>query len=962
MTIRVRQQLLASTLLLGMAAYGAPAFAQAETEAPAAEANEEIVVTGSRIARPDIDSNVPVAVIGAAELQQDAAVNIQDTLNELPQVGVGNSRTNSNFLTSGTGVSTINLRNLGSSRTLTLVNGRRFIAGFAGDSAVDVNNIPTDFIERVEIVTGGASAVYGSEAIAGVVNFIMKDKFEGIQLRSQYNITEKGDNARYFGSLTAGTTFGADDRGSFLGNISYDKDEGLYSRDRAMSSQDCGVISGRVTCGPAAYSAFSPQGQFILTRPDGTLDEAGGTYTFDRNNNLVTGYPAGSGFNRNAVRRIAVPVERILVSTIAKYELTDNIELFAEGTYANVKSNAALEASALGFGRVSNPDGPAYSLDNPFVPAALRAVIDARNSDADATNDVTSISARRRFNEVFDRSNKAERNTYRIATGIRGDIANDWDYELSYVYGYMKDSNSSETIDKNRLANAMDAEVAPDGTIRCRSAAARAEGCAPINLFGFNTASPEASAYVQAVVPKSQVITNEQQILSASVSNSSLFSLPGGDVGVAFGAEYRKEKSVDDLDILTNTGGNTGNLIPDTRGQFDVWEVFAETNVPLLSDMRFVNYLGLTGAVRYSDYSTIGSVVSWNAGAEYEPFKGLRFRGVYAQANRAPNISELFSAPSETFASVSDPCNGVTAASTGVYDAACRSIPQVAAAIAANGSFAYTLGQTQGINGFVGGNQNLKEETAKTLTLGAVFTPRFLPGFSLSADYFDITVDDAINTMGRQLSIQQCLLTSSPIFCDQILRNSQTGLIETVNGQLINVAQMKTKGVDFALRYQRPLGLMEDDRLGLTLNYTYLIDHKTQANPSAPVIDYAGEAGLSEHKATGRVTYKTGAFTGSWQVNYMSDAVSSAIFTHANPDIVAMNKIDSYFYHDLQFRWDVGEDRRFGFYAGVDNVFDKKPPFLPSPPFNNSVTGTETQADVYDPFGRRFYAGVQVRF
>ena len=953
----------AAPVVLGLALLSTPAFAQENAE----DSADAIIVTGSRIARPDLASPVPVVALGAADLQREAATNVQDILQELPQVGIGNSRTNSNFLTSGTGIATINLRNLGNSRTLVLINGRRVISGLAGDSAVDINNIPTDFIERLDIVTGGSSAVYGSDAIAGVVNFVLKDKFDGISIRSQYNITGEGDNPRYFTSVTAGTTFGADDRGSFIGNFSYDKDTGLYSRNRKLSSQDCNGL----VCGPDAYSVFAPQGQFIFNTPGGVdtngdpfsvLGGANDTFTFDRDNNLVAGFPSGSGFNRNAVRRIATPVERYLASGIFKYDVSDSAEVFAEVTYSKVKSNASLEPSAIAGGLVPNPDVVGYGIDNPFIPQALRDIITARNSDADLSNDVTGISFRRRFNEVFDRSNRASRDTWRVATGVRGDISPKWQYETSYVYGRVRDRNSSEDVDVNRLRNALDATVDASGNIVCRSVAAQAEGCVPINLFGFNTASPEASAYVQAVVPKSEVITNEQHVLTGVISGSPI-TLPAGDLGVVFGAEYRKEKSVDDLDILTNTGGNSGNMIPDTRGQFDVWEVFTELNVPLLSDKPFFNYLGLIGAARYSDYSTVGSVFSWNAGAEWSPVDGVKLRAVYAEANRAPNISELFSAPSETFASVNDPCDGVTASNDpNGFGAACRAIPAVAAAIASNGVFEYTLADKQGINGFVGGNMNLQEETAKTLTIGGVFQPRFAPGLSVTLDYFDIKVDDAIATAGRNTSIQQCVLTGLDVFCDNVIRNGTTGFITTVNDQLINVAKRSTSGIDLGVRYGMGLGLVSDDRIEFTTNYSYLIKFDVQGNPAARVEHYDGTVGFSKHRANVRATYKVDGVSASWGINYLSKAKGDENFTSANPGIVALNNVGDRFYHDMQVRYDLGDDKKFGIYAGVDNVFNSKAPYLPGSHFSTSITGTETAADVYDPFGRRFYVGAQVKF
>lgn len=944
----------AAPIVLGMALLSAPALAQDE-----ADGADAIIVTGSRIARPDLDSIIPVVAVGSADLEREAAVNIQDVLQEMPQVGIGTSRTNSNFLTSGTGVATINLRNLGASRTLVLVNGRRFISGLAGDSAVDINNIPTDFIERMEIVTGGSSAVYGSDAIAGVVNFVLKDKFDGISVRSQYNITGEGDNPRYFTSVTGGTTFGADDRGSFIGNFSYDKDTGLLSRKRKLSSQDC---SGTI-CGPDAYSPFAPQGQFILNGPDDTLGGANDIYTFDRDNNLVAGFPSGSGFNRNAVRRIATPVERYLASGIFKYDVTDNAEVFAEVTYSKVKSNASLEASAIAGGLVPNPDVVGYGIDNPFIPQELRNIIDARNSDGDLTNDVTGLSFRRRFNEVFDRSNRASRDTWRVATGVRGDISSSWKYEASYVYGHVRDRNSSEDVDVNRLANALDAVVDASGNIVCRSVAAQSEGCVPINLFGFNTASPEASAYVQAVVPKSEIITNEQQVATLAISGTP-FALPAGDVGVVVGTEYRKEKSVSDLDILTNTGGNSGNMIPDTRGKFDVWEVFGEVNVPLLRDKSFFNYLGLIGAARYSDYSTIGSVFSWNAGAEWSPVEGVRFRGVYAEANRAPNITELFSAPGETFAPVIDVCDGVNATNDlGGYGAACRAVPAIAAAIAQNGVFKYTTTDMQSINGFVGGNMNLQEETAKTLTIGGIFQPRFAPGLSVTVDYYDIKVDNAIATAGRDTSISQCVLTGLDVFCNNVIRDNKTGFVTTVNDQLINVAKRTTSGIDLGVRYGTGLGLAADDRIEFATNYSYLIKFDVQGNPSARVEHYDGTVGFSKHRANVRTTYKLDGMSVSWGVNYLSKAVARENFTHVNPDIEALNSVGARFYHDMQVRYDVGDDKQFGIYAGVDNVFNSRAPYLPGSHFGNvAATGTETAADVYDPFGRRFYVGAQVKF
>ncbi len=960
----------------------APAQATPQPDATDVDDTTEITVTGSRIARPDIEGNIPIAALSSATLDQDAAVNIQDTLNELPQVGIGTSRTNSNFLTGANGVATINLRNLGDNRTLVLINGRRVVSGLAGSSAVDINNIPVEFINRIDVVTGGASAVYGSEAISGVVNFILKDKFEGLSVRGQAGLTEEGDNFRYLGSVTGGVSF-ADGRGNIFGNFTYDKDEGLFSRQRSISDQDCFLNASPDLCGPAFYSSFAAQGRYQFLNGAGAPTNAlngQSLFTFDQNNNVVSGFPIGSGFNRNAERRISVPVERYLGSAVANFEVSDALTLYAEGTFAKVKSSSQIEATPLADTDIY--DGSAGNLGipitNAFIPASVRAAITAANSDANPANDVAALGFRRRQNEVFSRSNQADRETYRGVIGARGNILGDFKYDVSYTYGRVRDFTASQDIDNARYRNALDAIVDPaSGQIVCRSAAARAEGCAPINLFGFNTASPEASAYVQSSIPKSQRIVNQQHVVAANITGE-LLELPGGDLAFAAGAEYRKEKSVSDLDDLTNVGGNSGNIIPDTRGSFDVWEVYGEVNVPLLSERPFFNYLGLTGAARYSDYSTVGGVFSWNAGAEWSPVEDIRFRAVYAEANRAPNIGELFSAPSETFPTVSDPCTGVSAGgfnaatTTAAQAAACRSLPGFAANVsqAGNptpGAFYYELADIQGINGFDGGNENLREETAKTLTAGGVITPSFLPGLSLSVDYFRIKVDNAIGTTPRDVSIGQCLETSDAAFCNNVVRSAATGRLVTINSQLANIANLKTSGIDVALQYNTPLGFVENDKLTMNVYYTYLIDLEQRAFVGAPLdnnrgqLDGEGRLGAGfKHKASARIGYDIDNVTLSWQTNYLGK-IQDTIGGYGDADLDRLNSVGSYFYHDAQVRFAVDPDKQFEFYAGVDNVFDKKPPFLPSG-FASSVTGTETAADTYDPFGRRWYAGARVKF
>ncbi len=936
-----------------------------------ATADETIVVTGSRIRRPDLESASPVAVVDAQQIQSQGIVNTQDLLQKLPQVGIpGLSRTNSNFLTSGNGVATINLRNLGDSRTLVLVNGRRFVPGVAGTSIVDVNNIPADFVERIEVVTGGASAIYGSDAIAGVVNYVLKTDMQGITARAQYGLTSRGDNPNYTASITGGTKFGSDGQGSIILNGTYSKDLGLLSNKRAISAQDCSAAG----CGPQSYSSYPAQGRFQFTNANGASSNAGGyasnLFTFNPDNSVVTGFPTGYGFNRNAVRRISTPIERYLAAGAAQYKFSDAVTAFLEGTYAKTKSSSQIEALALDSGL---DVGAGYAIDNPYIPASIRQQIIARNSDGIASNDVTSIAFRRRQNEVFSRSNTNSRDTFRIAGGFRGDISPKWQYEVSGVYGQLKDNTRSQDIDITKYANALDAVTDATGTIVCRDPAARAAGCAPINLFGYNTASAAASTYVQSDVPRSVAIKNTQFVANASLSGS-LLTLPYGDVKVAFGGEYRREKSSENWDALTNAGLNSGNQTPDTVGQFNVKEAFGEIDIPLLKDLPFVNSLSLQGAARYSDYSTIGTVFSWNAGGEYSPVRGLRFRGNYAVANRAPNIGELFSSASETFPSVQDPCDGVTAASTGTYANACRQIPAIAAAVRNGGTFQYTLADIQSINGFDGGNRNLTEEKAKTITLGAVIAPDQIRGFSLTVDYFNIKLDNAIGIVPRATSIQQCLLTSQPQFCNNVIRYDNTGYIRTVNAQNINISDTKTSGIDVNLRYGRALGLITDDRLDLSVLYTHTISYKSQSDPAAPVNSGVGNlefGGVFRDKVNATASYSAGPFSVNWTATYLSpmvDTVRDEFAEYADsidlaPEIAAHNEIKARIYHDVQLRARVGEEsKQMEMFFGVTNLFDRKPPKLEDSVFYGTITGTTTAADIYDPIGRRFYVGAQLRF
>lgn len=936
-------------MILGAAA--TPALAQEAQGSDADAGAETIVVTGSRIARPDLSASVPVAVVSQEKIQQTGAANIQDVLAELPAVGQNISRTSSNFSTTGNGQATVNLRNLGSSRTLVLVNGRRFVAGLPGTSIVDLNTIPTDLIKEVQVVTGGASAVYGSEAIAGVVNFILDDEFQGLRFHGQNTLSSRGDAGRYLATVTGGTAF-ADGRGHIVFNGSYDKDNGLRSRNRSFSAND---MPNR--------SSFAAQGLFS---PNGSFAPGANTFTFDQANNLKNYQSANiDGYNRNNDRYLGLPVERYLASGLAKYEISDDVELFGEFEYAKSKSRSSLEAQAVADTDLTNADGTPYAgipITNPFIPQQIR--------DAMVAAGVTALPFRRRSNDIFDRSNRNDRETWRVVGGARGTLAEKFKWELYYTHGEMKDKTSSGTILGPNYVNALNAVNGPNGPVCSINADADPSNddpaCAPINIFGFNTVSAAAADYVTNGGQRSTYDARvKQDVFSATISGD-VFELPGGALSFATGFEYRRESSTEDFDEATNNGDTLGNMLSDTRGKYNVKEGFIEVVAPILSERPFFHYLGLEGAVRYADYSTVGGVWSWKAGGEWAPVRDFRLRGIYSEATRAPSISELYSAQSETFPAVVDPCdqaqgagdswNGVKAS----IPAACLTNPAIAAA-AAGAGFVYSTAQIQNINGFVGGNPDLQEETAKTLTLGAVFTPSFIPNLSLTVDYYRIKVQNAIGIIGQQTSLDECLTGGGEdLFCNNITRDAN-GRVTQVDAFNLNTGSFLVSGIDTQVRYSMNIG--ETGKLDLSGYWTHLLKQQQTSFPGGPT---QKEVGQLDCYSCGRLgtgfrdkfnvsaTFSLENVSLNWRVNYMSNVKDDI----TDPDAISTG---AFWYHDAQLRIGLDKKKTYELYFGVDNVFDKKPPIFGD---TNVVTfpGTQTSANTYDLYGRMLYAGVDFRF
>jgi outer membrane cobalamin receptor len=979
-----------SGLAVGMGA----AYAQTAPVAPAADAEAQpavatVQVTGSRLMSPNADSPAPLQVISAADIAASGATNVQELLLQNPTMGSPTySRTNSNFYTASAGVAAVDLRNLGTARTLVLLNGRRFVSGIPGESAVDLNSIPTDFIERIELMTGGASATYGSDAVAGVVNIITKRNFNGVLADVSAGKSTKSDDDKRKIALTFGT--GSEDGGSFImGHLGYSRQGAVMSRNRAESAVDQFSRAAAVTGDPADifvaqrpfYSSIAPQGRFFTNNGSA----ATGSFTYDRAGNVIpwstngTAALAATGFNRSEYRAIAVPTERYLLATTGELKLSEKHTAFFEGNYASTSVSTNIEPfplDSLDLFPASSGAAPAEFrlangsiVRNPVVPQYLFDRIG--DQDGDGLRDYNFT---RRMSEVGNRTSAAERDTFRLATGVKGtfNLVKEWNYEVYGAYGQTKEAqNSNGQVNVLNFRNALAA--VPDvndvnGNLNtseavCLDANARAEGCVPINVFGYGSISPEALRYVSA--PGSLATRMTQKLVGGSV-NGEPFALPAGNVGIAAGFEWRKEFSSAVPDALTQAGLNAGNATPPTSGEFSVKEIFLESRIPLLKDAPFAKSLGLLGAFRAGDYSTVGRTNSWNAGFEWQPVTDVKVRATRALSTRAPNINELFQAPSQDFPSgLVDPCVGVTATSSGAFDAACRAAPGVAENIAANGRFTLNQADLQGTSGYNRGNPNLNEEKGRSTTIGVVFTPRSIPmlsRFTFTADYFNIKIADAIVSTDRQYALESCYSGANTSFCDFIRRRptaagaNSAGSLDEIDTAVSNSGGLATEGIDVTASWADRVG---PGRLNARLSYTYVDEGYEIPVPGAERNDFAGEIGKARHKAGLNLGYRMGPWNLNSTFTYIGKSSLDDQFLSSNFDLPAGSVgVGSRTYTDFQLTYELRKSTEL--YVGLENAFDTKAPRIISGLPDND-TGTETNAGTYDPIGRRFYVGLRVK-
>lgn len=984
--------------VLGVAMLSTPAFAQDSTEDGDAQSTE-IVVTGTRIANPNLDSLSPVTAVNPVEIKAQGTTRVEDLLNSLPQVFANEGSSDAN---GASGTATVDLRNLGPKRTLVLVNGRRLGAGDPTNVVADLNFIPAALIKRVDILTGGASATYGSDALAGVVNFVMNTDFEGVQLDGQYafyNHNNDYNETNYTSSLAArsytpprgntvdgGTvnvnlTMGAgfdDGRGHVTAYAGWRKVNAVTQGDRDFSycGYSAGTSSGSnyYTCGGSSTSA---NGRFRLTNnvalgTTPVYSPTGGSYSVNPNatQTFRTYSSARDGFNFNPYNYFMRPDERYSLGAFAKYEISDAFKPYLEVMFMDDHTRAQIAPSGAFYGTDFF-----VNCDNALMSASQLSTICGANA---GTSTLQSLYIGRRNVEGGGRVDDLRHTDYRIVAGMKGQIAEGISYD---VYGQFWRAIMTERYENDfsrvKINRALNVVTDGSGNAVCASAIANAQGqvvdanCVPWNIWTPGGVTNAAVEYLQTPGFRSGATT--EYVGSAVVSmdlGTYGVQTPWADGGiqVALGTEYRKEVIELKNDEAFLTGDLAGQGTPfgvnDVDGSYDVKEAFIEASIPVITGKPGAESLGFSAAYRYSDYSLSGSTSAFKLEMEYAPIKEVRLRASYNRAVRSPNLLELFSQPTVGLWSGADPCVGTGPAFTA---AQCLLTGVTAAEYGALDKNPANQYNQRTMGGLAFGT-NLKPEKGSTITLGAVFTP--VSNASFSIDAYDIKVKDALGTIGAQTILNTCGNTGNTFLCGLINR-APGGSLFTGDGYIdnptMNLGSVRTRGIDINANYRYDLG---SSSLAFDLVGTYLDKYKVQ--PLAGNLDigsydcaglFGGTCGTPlpkwRHKARLTWTGDSGvSISGAWRFfkGTKNDLTSSnALLSGAyNP---AVEKIPSVSYFDLSSAFDFAD--HYTLRVGAQNIFDKTAPVLDSNYTNN---GSNVYAQVYDALGRYVYASIQLRF
>ena len=950
-SVFVRRRAMATASLLALLAATPALAAEAEIEATAASEVQEVTVTGSRIVRDGYSAPTPVSVVGKAEINALAPANLADFVNTLPSIaGSTTPASSSPSLSAGSaGINAVNLRNLGINRTLVLVDGQRSVASTAG-GAVDINTIPQGLVDRVEVVTGGASAAYGSDAVGGVINFILNKKFDGVRFKSEYGETTYGDGANYKYSLTGGHNF-MGGKLHVMGNAEYARTEGINNVPRDWNRKGYfNIKNPAYVPGNGQPENYVSEGIGPAQVTPGGLITAGplkGTYFgvinpatgFATVNQLAYGQALGQwmiGGDWRYTLSNYEGTESLLPGEIrwglfgrADYEVNDKITVFAQGSYnKSIGNNYYIQTT--------NIANVTLRSDNAYIPPSLRAQIAAAGStfQIGTTNYGFPVGGANNTREV-----------YRFVGGVKGDFSlmdKDWKWDAYVQRGTSKvHEELFNTYNNARLALAQDAVVAPAGnaagiaagTIVCRSTlTAPTNGCVPINRLGVGGVTPQAFAYIAYANPyRDQTLT---QTVAALTFSGPVFDLPAGPVSMALGGEYRKEKISGFVETQFQSGWLYGNYLPNF-GSYDVQEGFVEVDAPIIAG------LNVNAAGRYTHYSTSGDVQTWKLGATYQIIEDLKLRATISRDIRAPNLEELFAAG--------------TARSNSV--------------LIGTRSFAYVQNAT--------GNPDLKPEIADSFNVGAVVSPRFLSGFSVAVDYYEIKIKEAIGQLQPQDVADLCFLQNVQEQCANIVGTYVNGVLQsisTIKLKPFNFAKQNERGLDIEASYRVSLDDVFSGVPGqLTLRgmVTHYIENYQDRGIGIPT-DTAGSISLPDWLYRASATYTNAP----WTYNLTARGVSATTLSNAYLECTSAcplstvavqtindNSVPGALVFDLAVSWAFEAMGRNGeLQFSVRNMFDKDPPLVGNLTSSTSTAAFPQSSRYFDQLGRLYKVSLTLDF
>ncbi|MDP3906322.1 TonB-dependent receptor domain-containing protein [Novosphingobium sp.] len=983
------------------------AFAQNAAEEDAASNDQTIVVTGSLIRNPNLSASAPVATIGAQELELRQSNNAEEVLRTLPGAvpSIGSSVNNGNG-----GSSYVNLRGLGSNRNIVLLDGNRIVpADLVG--RVDLNNIPLALVQRTDVLTGGASSTYGADAISGVVNFITKQDFAGMEATVSEQITQRGDGNVFRADLTMGANFD-DGRGNAVLSLGYqNQKEAYFGGDRPFST---------VTL--ESYDEFYVAGQGSSTASPSALDIGGGRTRRQVTANGQDISPFYSAFNFNPYNVFQVPFERFNMYGQARYEVADNIEVYARGMYSNNTVNTIIAPSGIFGSSVTVP------VSNPFMTAAQRTYLCANadtntgvagnqtltgaecaaaalaTSPSDPNYRAFTFGLRRRTTEVGPRVSNYNSQVFDFRAGVRGNITDAIQFDVSASHG---ESKKLQTIQGYVLLSRARQALLATNPNTCLT---NTNGCVPLNIFGPDGSITAAMAdYISdnATVQENTKLDQVKAIISGDTGISSPWAAEA--INFALGSEYRRYGAQQSSDVLAKTPGElggAGGAQPDIKGGYEVYEGFGEIILPLASDKPGIHELTVEAGIRQSHYKIQAAgnptfdTTTWKVAGTWAPTPDFKIRGNYQRAVRAPNIGELFSPVSTGLTNLgTDPCQGSAPVTNANLRAVC--LAQGAPAAVIGTIQAPTAGQAN-ITG--GGNTAVGPETATTWSAGLVFTPAFLPGLSGSIDYYNIKVKNAITTPTPADLIAACFgstptnpsaSAATSAACTAIRRNPITGGLDGdpattggLFGALSNLGTLATDGIDLNLAYTTGIGTVfgQEGRLSLMFNGNYTHSSKFQATPTALdrecINQYSVNCGSIQPKYSfsQRTTLGLGPVDVSllWRwVNkvrfedqQLAEDLAAAVAggctdpAGTDPDGCMIDPrfrtIKAYSWFDLTTRFEVSKN--FDLTMSVFNLFDKKPPVVGGSVGSTSYNGGNTYPSSYDALGRRFAVSARLKF